>query len=61
MKVMENRDKSKIPNIQYSLFVFCQREIFYKFLTNSINSKLMSELVSGDIFCVLMQRKYDKF
>ena len=39
-----------------------QRETFYNFFTSLINSKFISELVSGVKFsCVLMQHKKDKF
>ena len=45
---MENRDKSKITKYLIFPFCFCQRETFYIFFTNLINSKLISELVSSD-------------
>ena len=47
-KVIENRDKSKIAKYLIFPICFCQRETFYIFFTNLINSKLISELVSSD-------------
>ena len=44
-KIVINR---RLPNIQYSLFVFVKGKHFTIFLTNWINSKLISELVSSD-------------
>ena len=47
-KVIENRDKSKVTKYLIFPICFCQRETFYSFFTNLINSKLISELVSSD-------------
>ena len=47
-KVIENCDKKKITKYLIFLICFCQRETFYNFFTNLINSKLISELVSSD-------------
>ena len=44
-KIVINRRLQNIFNIPY---LFCQRETFYKFFTNLITSKLISELVSSD-------------
>ena len=38
----------RLPNIQYSLFVYVKGRHFTIFCTNLMNSKLISELVSSD-------------
>ena len=60
---MENRDKSKITKYLIFPICFCQREKFYIFFTNLINSKLILSLfqVIIQFSCVLMQHKYDEF
>ena len=47
-KVIKNCDKSKITKYLIFPICFCNRETFYIFFTNLINSKLISELVSSD-------------
>ena len=52
---IEKRDKSKITKYLIFPICLCQRETFYIFFTNLINSKLISELVSSGntvILCI---------
>ena len=51
--VIENCDKSKITKYLIFPICFCQRETFYIFFTNLINSKLISTHVSSNNTAIL--------
>ena len=59
-EVLENRDKSKITKQLKFPICFLSKGDNLQILTNMINSKLISELVSSDksVFLSFMQHKY---